>query len=178
MRSFVLACALFGMAMCACKSDASKTKEMTGTWGWKPRSELPPDLVVDKGFPTPEAESLELRADGTYVHVEQIPGYDTVVAEKPFHVSERWEEWRGTWSFAKGELSLGESTPGDRWGASRQEKGWRTEAIATGGARTFELVALTKTSLELHDLAVGGYDRKLHAATTMPARPTIATTKP
>lgn len=128
MRSFVLACALFGMAMGACKSDASKTKEMTGTWAWKPRSELPPDLVVDKGFPTPEAESLELRADGTYVHVEQIPGYDTVVGEKPFHVSERWEEWRGTWSFAKGELSLGESTPGDRWGREPTGEGLANRA--------------------------------------------------
>ena len=173
MRHVVLASALLlCTTLPACETDASKTKAMTGVWTWKPRAELPKDKVVDKGFPTPEMETIDLRADGTFVHVEQIPGYETDVAGKPFHVSERWEERTGTWSYAKGELSLGPATAANRWGASHDgDKGWVSETLASEGDRTFKVVELTKANLQLHDLAIGGYDRSLHRANAMPQRP-------
>lgn len=175
MRLVVIAGLLSLVALVGCQSDASKAKAMEGTWSWKPRTELPPDEVVDKGFPTPATEALELKPDGTYVYIEEIPGYDTTVADKPFRVAETWAEWRGKWSYAKGELTLDPSSNPDRWGAVHDEKhGWLLQTVHSDAARSFKPVALSGEVLKLHDLAIGGHDRTFHRATALPPRPTLA----
>jgi hypothetical protein len=175
MRHILLASALLlCAAVPACESDASKSKTMSGIWIWKPRAELPKDQIVEKGFVTPEMEAIELRADGTYVWVQRIPSWESDIAGERIRVPERWEERKGTWSYANGNVELGEAPVASRWGARRDPvQGWIYVVVDSGVGRTFKVVSMTKTKLQLHDLAIGGHDHYLHHTDAMPPRPQL-----
>lgn len=91
-----------------CHTDASMKKEIVGTWSWNPRDELPKDQVKVDGFPTPVLEAVKFTADGRYVFVRHIPGYDSEVMlhDKPVRVPDEWHEWKGDWDISKGELDM------------------------------------------------------------------------
>ena len=173
-RRLFASVAVLSMLISGCRTESGTKKDLVGMWTWNPRSELPANQVETKGFPTPELEALQLRADGTFVYTEKIPGWDTQVAGNTQHIGEQWMEWKGTWSFAKGELELGPSGEADRCGASHEAKrGWIAEKNHAEGGRTFKLTELTARTLALHDLAIGGHDRTFHRTQSIPPRPTL-----
>ncbi len=169
-HSAVVACLLF--AFVGCRGDATLTKEIVGTWSWKPREMLPSDQIRDRGFATPTLEAAQFTAEGRYVFVQQIPGYDTSVAGTPVAVPEEWREWKGSWSIEDGELAMVPGSKEDRWLAKRRPDGWVTESNPVDWERSFKVVALDGQALQLETLAIGDFDRNLRRVPAMPARPT------
>jgi hypothetical protein len=55
-----------------CRSDATVSEEILGTWTWNPREHLPPEKIQDTGFTTPTLEAFEFSPGGRYVHIERI----------------------------------------------------------------------------------------------------------
>jgi hypothetical protein len=157
----------------SCNTDASMTKDLVGVWTWKPRESLPKEKIADKGFPTPDLEAVRLDADGRCVVVQTVPGYDTDVAGRPFHVPDLWLEYQGSWSVGKGELRI-ESA--GTWGAKHDASGWHPETVAYAGGfnRVFQITEHGSNQLRLHTLAIGDYDRHLRRSSTLPQRPPLA----
>ena len=149
-------------------------KEIVGSWSWKPREELPANEVKDKGFPTPSLEAAKFTSDGRYVFVQAVPGYDTDVAGQRVPVPEEWHEWKGTWEIDKGELTMSESSPEDRWLAKHRDQGWVSESEPTAWGRSFRIVELKSHQLRLKAIALGDFDRTFHRVNTMPERPPLA----
>ncbi|MBI3201232.1 MAG: hypothetical protein HYZ29_06775 [Myxococcales bacterium] len=166
--------ALFvSMFVVGCRGDASMSKEIAGVWSWKPSSELPPNEVKQRGFPTPTLESVKLETDGRYVLVQQIPGYDTDVGGTRVAVPEEWHEWKGTWAIANGKLEMNAGAGEDRWLAKRREGGWVAEGDPVAWERAFEIVELKRSELRLRAIAIGDFNRTFHRADAMPERPTL-----
>jgi hypothetical protein len=166
--------ALLSLTAAACQTDAGMAQDLVGIWTWNPRTELPKDKIVETGFPTPDLEAIKLDADGRYMHIRRIPGYETDVAGKPFHVSERWWEWKGTWSVVKGELVMVSGAEADRWGARHDAtQGWVTEQNPADDDRTFKVTEVTTAKLNLQTKAIGDVDRTLHRGAAMPERPAL-----
>ncbi len=168
-----LALAMFATG---CHGDASMSKEIVGTWSWRPHDELPKEQVVEKGFPTPSLEAVKFTSDGRYVFVQRIPGYDSgvVAAAGPVMVPEKWYEWKGTWDITKGKLEMG--TSDESWGALRREKGWATAGGPDGPtewSRSFQVVELKSSELQLKAIAIADFDRTFHRAQAMPERPEV-----
>lgn len=165
---------LLVLGAASCTTDASLTKDLVGTWTWNPRQQLPKQKLSETGFVAPDLEAVQLSADGHFVLVQTLPGYDTQVAGTTVHVPDYWTECRGSWSVAKGQLSLEESTA-DRWAARHESKGWRPEATGTHGCGMFsyKIVEHQRGHLQLQAIAIGDYDRALDGASAMPARPAL-----
>lgn len=173
-RRLLAFAAVLSLSITGC--EAGTRKDLVGMWTWNPSAELPASQVDTKGFPTPKLETLQLRADGTFVYSEKIPGYDTdiQVAGATVRVDDEWKEWKGRWSFKNGELELGSATDEDRWRATLDPKrGWVAANNPSEGGRTFKLTELTAAKLALHDLAIGGHDRTFHRTQSLPPRPTL-----
>jgi hypothetical protein len=170
--------ALLSVAAVACKSDASVTKDLVGVWRWNPRDNFPPEQIKETGFPTPDLEAIQFNADGQYVHVQGVPGYETIVAGKPFHVSERWWEWKGSWSVANGELAIVSGPIEERWGARHEPHGWVLDRNRSGDDRTFKVEELTHGRLRLETLAIGDVNRSMQRTATLPQRPVLTNPKP
>lgn len=170
---FCISCVL---ALASCTTDASLTKDVTGTWSWKPNRQLPPEKVRKEGFVTPDVESVKFGADGTFVLVQQLPGYDADVAGTRVPVPELWMECHGTWSVTKGQLTVEESE-GERWVAARRGSKWVTEPTSMHSCRMFSYTFVTheKHRMELKAVAIGDYDRSFERLNeAMPERPALA----
>jgi hypothetical protein len=165
---------LLAMFATGCRGDATTSKEIVGTWSWKPHDELPKDQVRETGFPTPSLEAVKFTADGRYVFVQRIPGYDSgvVQAGAPVQVPEEWHEWKGGWDIVKGKLEMDAAK--DRWMAKRRENGWVTESDPVAWERSFEIVELKRHELQLKAIAIADFDRHFHHADAIPERPAIA----
>ncbi len=160
------------------RPDAQLSKARA-TVTWNPRDELPGDQVKVDGFPTPVLEAVKFAADGRYVFVRRIPGYDSEVMlhDKPVRVPDEWHEWKGDWDISKGELDMEDADT--EWRAERRKKGWvlpdkKSWPVEPGGAtwgRWFKIVELTHSRLQLKAVALGDFDRAFHRANAMPERP-------
>jgi hypothetical protein len=159
---------LLAVAMASCTTDASLTKDLVGSW-------TPKEKISDAGYVTPDFEAVQFGADGRFVLVQTLPGYDTLVGGKTVHVPDYWTECRGSWSVTKGQLSLEESKE-DRWAARHEPQGWLPEATGTTGCRMFSYKILEhqRQRLRLQAVAIGDYDRVLERTRAMPERPALS----
>ncbi len=137
------------------------SKDIVGTWSWKPHDELPKDQVEETGFPTPTLEAVKFTADGRYVFVQRIPGYDSgvVAAGTPVEVPEEFHEWKGPWDITKGELDMKAGSTEDRWMAEGRKNVWTTTTDPTAWERSFEIVELKSHKLQLETKAISDFDR-------------------
>jgi hypothetical protein len=173
--SCYLALACAWIALTACTTDASLTKDVVGTWTWKPSKQLPEEKVSKAGFVTPDLEAVQFGADGHFVFVQSLPGYDTSVGGTIVHVPDYWTECHGSWSVASGELSLEES-PGDKWAARHESKGWLPEDTRALGCKMFsyKIIEHQQHRLQLQAIAIGDYDRAFERSSAMPDRPVLS----
>jgi hypothetical protein len=159
--------------MSACNRDEALAKRVTGTWTWNPRGVLPPHKIQNTAWPTPSLESYRFNADGTYVHVQRIPGWDDMSNGKTIHFPEEWHEWKGTWIVSAGKLEMTTGPESDFWVAKLRADGWVVEGDTSkvGDGLTYKIDDVTKKHLKLIAVAIGDNDRDLHTATRMPDRP-------